>query len=68
VAAANRLKQVVPPKKEERAPAIKSFMKKLGGIPSCYNKKCRLFTNFMCLRALQDYEVATDELWILESM
>jgi hypothetical protein len=68
VAAANRFKQVVPPKKEEHAPASKSFMKKLGGLPSCYNKKCRLFTNCMCLKALEDYDVATDELWILAPM
>jgi hypothetical protein len=68
VAEANRFKQVVPPKKEEQAPAIKSFMKKLGGFPSCYNKKCRLFTNCMCLKALEDYDVSTNELWILASM
>jgi hypothetical protein len=60
VAVANRFKQVVPPKKEEHAPAIKSFMKKLGGLLSCYNKKCRLFTNCMCLKAFKDFDVATD--------
>jgi hypothetical protein len=68
VAAANRFKQVVSPKKEKHVPAIKSFMKKLGGLPSCHNNRCRLFMSFMCLKALEDYDVATDELWILSSI
>jgi hypothetical protein len=47
VAAANHFKQVVQPKKAEHAPAITLFMKKLGGLPSCYRKKCRIFTNWI---------------------
>jgi hypothetical protein len=68
VAMANRFKQFVPPIKEEHAPSIKLFTKKLAGLPSCYNKKCCLFTNCMYLKALEDYDVATEEIWILASM
>jgi hypothetical protein len=65
---ANSFKQVVPPKKEEHAPVIKSLMKKLGGLPSCYNKKCYLSTNCMFIMALEDYDVAAEDICILASM
>jgi hypothetical protein len=59
---------VPSPKKEDHIPTIKAFIEKLVGLPSSLNRAKRFYTNFSCLKNLEDYGAASEELWIIASM
>jgi hypothetical protein len=56
------------PEKEDHAPRIKTFVEKLVTMLSCFNRQNRSFTNCSCLKVVEDFDAATDELWIVASL
>jgi hypothetical protein len=54
--------------KVEHRPNMKYLLEKLVALPACFNSTKHSFTNCSCINALDDFDLAAQELWKMAVM